>query len=281
MFFENFFFTFFVQIALKVENAYDNMPPRRKAIGQEILRLKIREFPIHKMKPESKVIMIGKPGSGKSTLIKDVYYRHKHIFPVTKVFSGTEQEEAFFKDFIPDIFIENEYNADSVQRFIDRQKKCKKTIEIPWGLLCLDDVSDEASEFNKKMWQSIFKLSRHWNMMTILSLQHCLDLGPKLRGLTDYIFILNEKMKDTREKMYKTFCSMVGDFNTFSQVMDEIAVNHTALVIDNKAQSSNVEDCVFYYKAEKHPGFKFGCDELWEWDAQRRNENWEEDMAMN
>jgi len=242
-------------------------------------KFQIREFPIHKMKPESKIIVIGKPGSGKSTLIKDMFYHDKHFFPVAKVQSGTESDNGFFREFIPDIFIENEYNAESIQRFIDRQRQHKKDMDNPWAILCIDDCMDDNKEFGKKLWQGIFKLSRHWKMKTILSLQYCLDLTPKIRTLTDYIFIFNEKFEETRVKLHKNFASVVGNFATFNQLMDQVAENYTCIVIDNKAQSNKIEDCVFYYKAKEHPNFKFGCPEIWEWNAQRYESRWEEIQA--
>lgn len=43
------------------------------------------------------------------------------------------------------------------------------------------------------------------------------------------------------------------------------------LVLDNTIPSTNVEDCVFWYKAEKRPPFKLGAQ--WWWDFAARNTN--------
>lgn len=247
--------------------------------------MKIREFPIHKMEPNSKILIIGKPGTGKSTLIKDIYYHSKHQFPVTMVVSGTESDNHFYREFIPESFIYEDYEdggEEAVERFVERQRKHAKKghIQVPWALLTIDDCTDNSKLFGKKLWQSIYKLGRHWKLRLILSLQYCLDLTTSVRQSTDYIFIMNERMEETRKKLHKTYATPVGTFADFNQVMDQVAMNYTALVIDNRSQKNNdASETVYFYKAQTHDGFKFGAPEIWQWDKDRYDKNWEEKQA--
>ena len=51
---------------------------------------------------------------------------------------------------------------------------------------------------------------------------------------------------------------------TLTMFFDNINEDYTALYIHNKTQSNNLEDCVFYYKADPiPPDFKFGCQDFW------------------
>lgn len=45
----------------------------------------------------SKIVVIGKPGTGKSTLIKSILYAKKHIFPVAVAMSGSEDSNEAYK----------------------------------------------------------------------------------------------------------------------------------------------------------------------------------------
>ena len=45
----------------------------------------------------SKTVVIGKPGSGKSTLIASLLYAKKHIFPVAMAFSGSEDSNQHYR----------------------------------------------------------------------------------------------------------------------------------------------------------------------------------------
>ena len=52
--------------------------------------------------------MIGKRGTGKSSLVKDLLYYHQTI-PIASVISATEHANKFYSTFVPSIFIHDEY----------------------------------------------------------------------------------------------------------------------------------------------------------------------------
>ena len=55
----------------------------------------------------SKIVVIGKPGTGKSYLIRGLLYAKKHIFPVGIVMSGSEDTNHDFAKIMPPTFIFN------------------------------------------------------------------------------------------------------------------------------------------------------------------------------
>ena len=106
-------------------------------MSNEILRIK--ELSLDKIHPNSlddkfggsKIVVIGKPGSGKSTLIKSILYAKKHLIPAGIIFSGTEDTNGYYSKFFPSTFIFNEYKKDKIENFILRQKTCyKKKVRI-------------------------------------------------------------------------------------------------------------------------------------------------------
>jgi ATPase subunit of ABC transporter with duplicated ATPase domains len=79
------------------------------------------------MKNGSKYVIIGKPGTGKSTLVKSIIYSKKHIFPVGMFFSGTEDSNGFFSEIAPTSFIYNGLDTNDltpIENFKKRQKCC-------------------------------------------------------------------------------------------------------------------------------------------------------------
>ena len=69
----------------------------------------------HKMNdPEynggSKIVVVGKPGTGKSSLIKGLLYAKKHIFPVGMAMSGSEDTNHAFAEIMPSTFVYNDYD---------------------------------------------------------------------------------------------------------------------------------------------------------------------------
>jgi hypothetical protein len=225
----------------------------------------------------SKIFVCGKPGTGKTTLISSILYSKKHIFPVAMVMSGSEDSNGYYRKILPSTFVYNEYNEEKVKDFIRRQKIAKEHLQVPWGVLLLDDCTDDPRIFNKPLQHGIFKRGRHWASLFIFSLQYALDVKPVIRTNVDGIFILREPILKNRKTLWENYASIIPDFNLFCEIMDQITDDYTALYIHNASKSNDWKECVFWYKAKLVPeDFKFGCKEYWDFHKNRFNEEYSE-----
>lgn len=227
----------------------------------------------------SKIVVIGKPGTGKTTLITSLLYEKKHVFPIGMVMSGTEDSNGHYRRLFPSTFVYNKLHEDKIEDFVKRQKIAKNHIpQNPWALLLLDDCTDDPKLFNKPLFQGLYKNGRHWKMMFILSLQYCMDVKPVIRTNIDGTFILREPNMKNRRALWENYAGIIPDFAMFCEVMDKITDDYTALYIHNSTQSNNIEDCVFYYKADPHisKDFKFGSEEFWDFHIDRYDDNYTE-----
>jgi hypothetical protein len=220
-----------------------------------------------------KLVVIGKPGTGKSNLIKSILYFKKHIIPIATIMSGTEDSNKDFSKIVPESFIFNDYDESKIEEIIKRQKLAIEHLENPWAVLLLDDCTDDASVFRKPIQHGLYKRGRHWQLLYIVSLQYCLDVKPAIRTNIDGIFILREPILKNRRSLYENYASIIPDFATFCDILDQITDDHTALYIHNQTSENNWEDCVFWYKAPdmKEIPFKFGCDDYWTFHNERFN----------
>ena len=225
-----------------------------------------------------KTVVIGKPGSGKTTLIKSLLYHKKHIFPAGMVMSGTEDSNATYSQIFPSSFVFNELDENKVQSFIDRQKLARKHIRNPWSILLLDDCTDDSRIFKKKLFQSIFKNGRHWKAWFIISLQFAGDLAPVIRTNIDGTFILREPNLQNRKRLWENYAGIIPDFPLFCEIMDQITDDHTALYIHNATKSNKMEECIFWYKADHNSmkNFKIGCPDYWNFHKMRHNPDLED-----
>ena len=245
----------------------------------------VKEFNLNDMLPRSvddkgtKIVVIGKPGTGKSSLIQDIVAHKAHIIPVSQVFSGTEESNHFYSEKMPPITIFNKLDMTAVKNFVERQDQAKKYLKNPWALQIIDDCTDNPKILKDPVFQAYYKNGRHWKMLHILSLQYCLDISPAIRTCIDYTFILKEGSKLTREKLWKNYGSCIEEFADFCQLMDQLTNDFTALVINNRSTSNKLEDCVFYYKADlsRIPiNWKFGAGSFWQYNHDRLNPNFVE-----
>ena len=217
----------------------------------------------------------------KSTIIADILASKSHIVPVAQIFSGTEDSNHFFSEKFPGICVFNKLNLEAVENFITRQKIAKSYLPNPWAFQIIDDCTDDPKILKRPIFQSYYKLGRHWKMIHILSLQYCLDVQPNIRANIDYTFILRESSKRFRKSLWENYASAIDNFDDFCDIMDAVTEDYTALVINNRVQSNKLEDCVFWYKAKKDrlpPNWKFGHPSAWAFHHSRFDPNYVDPM---
>ena len=250
--------------------------------------LRIKELDIEMIPPATekmyneeqggaKIVVIGKPGTGKTTLISSLLYAKKHIFPIGLVMSGTEDSNGYYKKIFPSTFVYNKLNEDKIQQFIKRQKISKQHLRNPWAVLLLDDCTDDPKLFNKPLFHSLYKNGRHWKMWYILSLQYCMDIRPVIRTNIDGTFILREPNLKNRRNLWENYASIIPDFSMFCDIMDQITDDYTALYINNTIQTNNLEDCIFWYKGNIPPNnWRFGSKDFWQFHNKRYDKTYKD-----
>jgi|TARA_B110000261_G_scaffold161399_1_gene202772 hypothetical protein len=237
------------------------------------MKLELKRFNINTINDDNVVVLIGKRGTGKSFLVKDLLYFHTDL-PIGTVVSGTESANRFYGDFVPNAFIHDEVDPQLVQNIITRQKivmkkknKEQKTYGTsridPRAFIILDDCLYDNSWAKDKNIRSIFMNGRHLKLFFIITMQYPLGIPPNLRTNIDYVFILRENIVANRKRIFENYAGMFPSFEVFSQVMDQCTENHECLVINNTSSSNKLEDCVFWYKGEKRDTYQLGSKQFW------------------
>ena len=75
-------------------------------------------------------------------------------------------------------------------------------------------------------------------------------MPPEARTNIDYVFALRENVKTNQKKLYEYFFGVFPKFSQFQEVFDQYTNNYECLVLDNTAKSCEIEDCIFWYRAE-------------------------------
>lgn len=232
------------------------------------------------------IAIIGKRGTGKSTLVADIMYHLREI-PMFVCMSGTEEGNGFYKQYMHPLCIHGDYKPDIVNGIItsqrDKLKTCQKNgvepntrPDLGIGLL-LDDCGYDKGIMKQKNIRQIFMNGRHWKICFIVSLQYMMDISPDLRTNIDYVFCLRENIKSNQERLYKYFFGCFQHFSHFQEAFNACTNNYECLVLDNTSKSTKVEDCVFYYKAKPNLSYKIGSKSLWTYLDSRLNENFEDE----
>jgi hypothetical protein len=209
------------------------------------------------------IVVIGKKDTGKSFLVRDILYQTQRHFPVGTVISATEIANEFFQSMVPSKFIHDKYRPEIVQNVIKRQAtiKAKRNSDKtsrgggsnvdPRAFLILDDCLYDAKAWtSEESTRFVFMNGRHIDLMTIITMQYPLGIGPNLRTNVDFIFILRENITRNRRIIYENYAGMFPTFEMFCSFMDQCTENC-------------LEDQVFWYKASEHPPFRLFDQSLW------------------
>ena len=223
------------------------------------------------------VLYLAPRNRGKSFLLRDTLY-HLRDIPMGIVISPTEMANNFFSNFIPGILIYEEFSPEIIERFVDRQKKITKQYndEIkkfgrtdidPRGFIVFDDLMYSNKEWvNDKSVRYLFLNGRHTNCFVAVTSQQVLGIPPSLRTNLDNVFILRENIFINRKKIYEQYAGMFPTYEVFSQVLEQLTTNFECMVIDNRTQGANINETVFWYKAENRD-FKMCSPEMWQLQA--------------
>lgn len=224
------------------------------------MNLQLKKFDISVIKDSCVSLFIGKRGSGKSSLVRQLLFNKRHL-PLGTIISHTEGCNRFYGDFVPSVLIHEEYKPEIVNNAVNRQimytkKKAADTARYgsstinPSAFLVLDDCLDDNSWTKLKSIKTLFYNGRHMNILFILTTQYPLGIPPSLRTNIDYIFICRENIIQNRKRIYESYAGMFPTFEIFCQVMDQCTANYECLVIDNVTKSNKLEDQVFWFKAD-------------------------------
>jgi hypothetical protein len=233
---------------------------------------------VHTREKGFRLVMIGKPGVGKSNMIKYLLWCKKDLIPVGLAMSGSETLNHDFKKYFPSLFVYNDYDEESIEDAIKRQQLSIQHLDNEWAAIVIDDCTNRPSELNSETQHKLYKIGRHAQLFYVLSLQYSMDVDPSIRTCVDGVFIFREPNLKNRRRLHENYAGIIPDFSTFCQLLDDITTDYTALYIHNKTTSNKWEDCVYYCKApemdKEYPDFKFGSPDYWKFAKTRYNEEY-------
>lgn len=242
-------------------------PPLYMAINTN---LKLRKFNMSLIGNNKVVVFLGKRDSGKTSLVLDFLQSNKDI-PIGTVISPTDQYNENFKNHVPEMFIHNEINPNTLETFLARQRKqCKRALEDPSidprAFLILDDcLADSKLWVNDRNIKFLFMNGRHVKVTLIITLQDPVGIPPKLRSNIDWVFVCKDTTRQNRKKIHEMYAGMFPTFSLFEDTMMQVCDNYKCLCLFKNSQSYKLEDQVFWYKAdvERTKHFRICRPEYW------------------
>jgi hypothetical protein len=228
--------------------------------------IEIPEFKPEEMPLSCTWIIIGAPGSGKTSFMENMAYYRKHVYPTARVFIGTEDGyKRMCKIFHP-LFVSNYWDEEEAKKHAMRQRTCEmengRGYPGNYAVLIIDDVSDDPKIYKTKLMRGLFKLgSQHWAQLAMVGSQYAIDMPPDVRKAVSYVALAREPEEIERKKLYDNFGGMAGSYARFCDLMDQVTGDFTFLIFKKRSQSNELEECVSWFRTKKMGDWKFGSKE--------------------
>ena len=232
----------------------------------------VKKFDLKTMKPSRCSLAIGLKGRGKSKLIENIMYNNKDDVDLALAIASTEDSQQMFAEHLGYAMVWTDFDVDRIQNIIDEQRHNKGAMDRPFKLIIfMDDMGfDERLWKNKTMLYLLFN-QRHVDIQVVFTVQYVLSIKPDIRSNIDYVFAFNEKITKNRQKLYENFFGVFTNYASFEKTFRACTQNFECLVLDNTQQSNNLNDTVFYFKADINlPPFKVGRPKFHELDKYLR-----------
>ena len=187
----------------------------------------------------SKILIIGKRGSGKTTLIKDIYRQLQNDLDEVHVFNQPKLEAPYHE-------ITNAVYSD-FSLLEDIVEYCRKNPSKK-KLLILENHCDKKQ---LNILDDIFYNGRFMNVTLVIACQYAPPMKPEHRYQLDYIFVANDDFYSNKQKLYTYYFGMFPNLAMFCQIMDSLEQFQFLCTINRK------QTRVIKYKPEIAKVYRF------------------------
>jgi energy-coupling factor transporter ATP-binding protein EcfA2 len=238
------------------------------------MKLKIKKFsPATQLKTDATVLLIGRRGSGKSTLMGDLMYHMRDKLNFGIAMSPTEESNSAFGRFVPQTCIYNQFSGAALDVMLEIQRKAVKRNKYKNVYLVMDDCMYDKKVMRGVNIRELFMNGRHRKIFHMNAVQYLMDMSPDIRAQIDFVFALKENNVSTREKLWKFFFGVFQNFADFDIVVKNCTRGYDAIVLDNtihKDSDNAIVDCVFWYRADPTIPTTFEVGDSVFWDLSRQ-----------
>jgi len=130
-------------------------------------------------------------------------------------------------------------------------------------------IFEDLEFLTKPIWtvpgvRELWFNGRHMNTYALCAFQYIMEIKMALRGMFDYAFFTMDNSYASRERIRTQFGGVFPSMEMFENIFFACTTNFKAMVLDLRATSYKIEDCVFWYRASDHGPFRVGVHDVWD-----------------
>jgi hypothetical protein len=233
---------------------------------------------LKKFRPDKQIaecasmLVVGGRRTGKSMLMRDLLWHMRDRIYDARVYTGTMEDEESWDNYTPAKYVTfcqealPEEDLNAALRLQDERKKIAKLhgIKCPPSLFLFEDCEFlKPSIWSSQPVKSLALNGRHRRTFLMAAVQYLISARSEIRGMWDLAFFCFEPMTNNRERVFKNFGGMCGSFAEFDSIFCAATRDWGVLVIDCRAKSYKLQDCLFWYRAKDVGKYRLGVPDVW------------------
>ena len=234
---------------------------------------KFKRFDPSTMRDFSSVLFAGGKRTGKSMLMREFMWYLKDRVYDGHVFSGNYDDAHPWEWYTPKQLVHycmEEFDESKLKEVLRVQEERKNmaarySSDCPPSLLVFEDLEFlKPSIWNNQSTRALIFNGRWVRLFCFVAYQYVMEVKMEMRGSFDYVVFTMDNSRAVRERIWKQFGGVFPEFDLFEAAFMELTKDYRAMVIDMRARSYEIEDCVFWYKADPNLGrFEIGHPDVW------------------
>jgi len=238
-------------------------------------------------------VIVGKTGTGKSTVMKLLSYYHRKKFRIAVFISETVGVNPDFEGTVPECATFNFFPEEKLQILLQHQATIVKAAKdgnkmyknaILDALVLTDDFISDTSWLKRPITKALAYQFRHYLGSWILCVQDPMAIPKGLRPMIRYLVVTEAASNAAKETLYKHFLDdSMCSRQAFSKVVETFTHDFKVLIVDKSHGLKSSERLKFgtVIPKEEIPHFKIGSRKIWKANERKYNPKWEDDMFSN
>jgi GTPase SAR1 family protein len=226
------------------------------------MAFQIKEFDFNLMVSNPSILIIGKRGSGKSYIVRELLNHFQKIgITDAHIVSPTERMRSFYEPKFPKSTIEYELKETTIAKLlieasirIETNRRIKQgeiDDEIrPGKVVILDDcLRSKDRIWEDSSFRELIMNGRHYELPYVLTMQFPEEILPQYRLNFDYVFLLAEDASTNKKSLWKQYASFIPAVGVFDKIFTKCTENYRCMVINNRTATDSIFEKMYHYKA--------------------------------
>lgn len=203
------------------------------------------------------LLINGRPGSGKSHLLRYVFYINRHKFRLGLVVSGT-WHEAENLNFVPEgeEYRMRRYDSAKIRWLLTTQAAIPKE-ERKMAYFIADDYISDRNMWDDQYFQDMCTQCRHYDIFVCINTQYVNKVPPIIREAAFQTAVFKQDTKRSLQAAYESYGSGFETEKDFKRFNDQKLQKYEFLFIDKfHPEQQSAESHLIFQAPHAVPSFK-------------------------